>query len=141
MRFTFSLGVIITVAAWSCFCRAQACDSGLYDQEYQCAYNGSCHSFVDVFYPNGENGDEQIVCDLSFPCCGQLFTSCRVLGYCYAAKKAGMSAAVRKYLEKLPFDSQLLVADCNGHYAPLKPGSPRPSKPETFAILDDRVLR
>jgi hypothetical protein len=139
MKLTCFLGIVITATMWSVSAGAQACDTGMYAQRYDCAYDASCRSFVFVWYPNGENGDQQIVCDQSESCCGQLFTTCRGEGYCYSAKKAGMSAAVRKYLEKLPFDSELLVADCNGHYAPFS--AAHPNKPTPFAILDDRVLR
>jgi len=61
-----------------------------------------------------DGGDTEYECTWA-NCCGQLFTDCYISGYCGEAKKAGMSPAVRKYLEELPLDSELLVADCNGH--------------------------
>lgn len=140
MKFTFSIGVIVTAVICSCFCNAQTCDTGLNPQDYQCYYR-TCHQQIVAWYPNGQDGDENIVCSDSVPCCGQLFTSCSIEGVCDAAKKAGMSAAVRKYLEKLTFDSEILVADCNGHYAPLKPAPLNPHRPAALAILDDRLWR
>jgi len=148
MRFTSTLGLIITVIVFSCFCSAQECTAGFNSQEYHCVY-GSCDRTLVVYTPDSWWGDYQFSCE-ALDCCQQLFTNCYYDGYCGAAKKAGMSPAILKYLEDVPLGSEFfLVADCNGHYVPFKPAAPNlnrsasfdPKKFATFATLDDRALR
>ena len=139
MRVTFTLSVIIVAMACSCFCRAQSCTTGLDATIYHCAY-GSCRSQIGVWTPEDDFGDQEYTCTYDL-CCGQYFTTCSINGYCSGARKAGMTPTVRKYLEKLPFNAELLVADCNGHYALFKPASPNLNTSATVAIVNDRVLR
>jgi hypothetical protein len=139
MKLTFSLGVIITATLLSCLSRAQTCVAGLEETQYHCVY-GVCSGYVYTYTPIDEWGNVNYTCS-SVPCCGQYFTTCEVNGICDAVKKAGMSESVRKYLEELPVVSELLVADCKGHYAPFKPAAYRLNKPASLATLDDRLLR
>jgi hypothetical protein len=140
MRFSLYIGALIAMAMWSSFCSGQYCDSGLTNYQVQCVYDNSCSEEITVSLPNGEYGDRRIAC-YSVNCCGELHSTCYDAGPCQGAIKAGMTPGVRKYLEKLALDSELLVADCSGHYAPFKAAAPNANKSASLAILNDRLLR
>jgi hypothetical protein len=61
-------------------------------------------------------------------------------GSCEALNKK-MTPEIREQLAKLSLDSELLVADCSGHYVPFKAAARNAKKSASLAILDDRLLR
>jgi hypothetical protein len=127
------------MAPWSTIGWAQNCASGLNGQTINCAGPNGCTGSVYINYPNGDYGRSQL-CTTAEHCCGQLITTSYVCGGC-SALKAWATPELRERLAKVSLETELLVADCSGHYEPLKSLAPPANTPAGLAFLNDHVLR
>ncbi len=103
----------------SSFCGSQTftCTNHLKEIEFDCT-SSTCSSSVTV-HLNDDAGKQLIRYSCtSVKCCGQLFTTCTDGGAC---DDAVHNPEVRARIDDVAKTSRVLVADCDGRYAPYAP--------------------
>lgn len=99
------------------FCGAQTCTNHLKEIQFDCE-SSTCSDYITV-HLNDDAGRQDIRYSCtSVKCCEQLFTTCTDDGAC---DEAVHNPEVRARIDDVAKTSQVLVADCNGRYAPYAP--------------------
>jgi hypothetical protein len=104
-----AVGLLVFSAALS----AAQCEDSYTRVTLQCDDNAGCHDLVTFDHPN--EGFTNAYSISVIDCCGQLFTDTTVTGPCDADM---VQPAIRKEVARLAAMSDVLVADCRGHYVP-----------------------
>jgi hypothetical protein len=118
------------VLLFSATLAAAQCESNYERITLQCADNAECHDFVILDMPI--EGFVYKYTTNVLNCCGQLFTDTNMSGSCDADI---VQPAIRKQVERLAATSDVLVADCRGHYVPYD------STAKTVQVRQNRARR
>jgi hypothetical protein len=118
------------------FCGSQSCTNHLKEIELECQ-SSTCSQPITVHLPDdGGPADIKYSCT-SVDCCGELKTTCEDGGACDAAVR---NPEVRARIDNVAKTSPVLVADCNGRYAPYTPRTERTINLDRV-LAADRILR
>lgn len=123
----------------SAFCRSQAptaCTNHLKDVELECQ-SSTCSEPIILHLPDDAGKAVIKYSCTSVSCCGELKTTCEDDGACDAAVH---NPEVRARIEDVAKTSQILVADCDGRYAPYAPSGESAINVDRM-LAADRILR
>jgi hypothetical protein len=124
------------VFLYSAFCGSQTCTNHLKETELTCQ-SSTCSENVTI-HLNDDAGPADIKYSCtSFDCCGELKTTCEDDGAC---EDALHNPEVRARIDDVAKTSRVLVADCNGRYAPYLPRIGRTINLDRV-LAADRILR
>lgn len=127
----------LTLALCSAACSAQCFDSWT-TQDFHCDGPHGCSQDITVEYPNGQGFEGTVLVENSVSCCGQLFSNFNPGATCFEVFKR---PGVMKQVSQLAATSDLLVADCKGHYVLYEPPSPVRTGALSLTLVDNHVLR